>query len=237
MINTLVVDDDYRVAAINAAYVRQVDGFAVIGQAHTAAQAFAALSAVSPDLILLDLYLPDGNGLSFMRRLAERPHPRPDVLAVTAARDVASVRTAMQLGAVGYLVKPFRAASLRERLTAYRDLRRRLTAITEADQHEVDELYGLLHAPPPARMLSKGVSAPTLTRVLDAVRNAGHDLCAADVATAVGISRPTAQRYLSYLAQRNLVSMQLRYGSTGRPEHRYSTRPGEPASHQHQTGE
>ena len=221
MINTLVVDDDYRVASINAGYVRQVEGFAVIGQVHSAAQALSALEAHGPDLILLDLYLPDGNGLSLMRRLAERPHPRPDVLAVTAARDVTSIRTAMQLGAVSYLVKPFRAAALRDRLTAYRDLRQRMTAMIEADQYEVDAWYGLLHGPAPAREIPKGLSSPTLARVLDAVRTAGRDLSAVDVARAIGISRPTAQRYLSYLVQHGVLVMEPRYGNTGRPEHRY----------------
>jgi response regulator of citrate/malate metabolism len=224
MINTLVVDDDYRVAAINAAYVRQVDGFNVIGQAHTAAQTLAAVESTRPDLILLDLYLPDGNGLTVMQRLVEHPHPRPDVLAVTAARDVTSVRMAMQLGAVNYLVKPFRAAALRERLAAYRDLRRRLTSLAEADQHDVDALYGLMHAPPTTLAPPKGHSAPTLALVLDAVRDAGRDLSAAEVATSVGISRPTAQRYLSYLVQHGILRLQLRYGNTGRPEHRYTAR-------------
>jgi response regulator of citrate/malate metabolism len=222
VISTLVVDDDYRVAAINAAYVQQVDGFRMVGQAHTANQALAAVDALAPDLILLDLYLPDDSGLTVMRRLAERTHPRPDVLAVTAARDVTSIRTAMQLGAVNYLVKPFRAAVLRERLTAYRDLRQRLTSLGEADQQDVDALYGLLRSPGPQALPAKGHSAPTLALVRDAVRAAGHDMSAAEVAACVGISRPTAQRYLSYLAQHGIVALQLRYGSTGRPENRYS---------------
>jgi response regulator of citrate/malate metabolism len=222
LINTLVVDDDFRVAEINAAYVRQVDGFAVVGHAHSASRALAAVDALAPDLILLDLYLPDDSGLTVMRRLAERTHPRPDVLAVTAARDIASIRTAMQLGAVNYLVKPFRSAALRERLTAYRDLRQRLTSLSEADQQEVDTLYGLLHSPNSATLPAKGHSAPTLALVRDAVRAAGHDVSATEVAASVGISRPTAQRYLSYLAQHGIVALQLRYGNTGRPENRYS---------------
>jgi response regulator of citrate/malate metabolism len=222
VINTLVVEDDYRVAAINAAYVKQIDGFTVVAQAHTAGQALCAVDALAPDLILLDLYLPDDSGLTVMRRLAERMDPRPDVLAVTAARDVTSVRTAMQLGAVNYLVKPFRFAALRERLTAYRDLRRRLTSLSEADQQDVDALYGLLHAGGPQAPPSKGHSAPTLALVRDAVRACGHDVSAAEVAASVGISRPTAQRYLSYLTQHGMVELQLRYGCTGRPEHRYS---------------
>ena len=47
---------------------------------------------------------------------------RPDVIMITADRDITSVRTAMKLGAVGYLVKPFGSADLAERLTAYREL-------------------------------------------------------------------------------------------------------------------
>jgi response regulator of citrate/malate metabolism len=222
MISVLVVDDDFRVAAIHAGYVRQVGGFTLAGTAHSAAQALVAVDELVPDLILLDLYLPDDSGLSLMRRLAERDHPRPDVLALTAARDITSVRTAMQLGAVSYLVKPFTFATLRERLTAYRDLRRRLTALRDADQQDVDALYALLHAPALPAAPAKGHSAPTLALVRDAVRDAGRDVSAAEVAELVGISRPTAQRYLAYLAQHGIVRLQLRYGSTGRPEHRYA---------------
>ncbi len=221
MITTLIVDDDYRVAAIHAAYVARVDGFRVAGQVHTAADALTAAAESAPDLILLDLYLPDANGLTVLRRLAEHTGRRPDVLAVTAARDVHSVRSAMQLGAINYLVKPFAFAALRERLVAYRDLRARLTSLSEADQQDVDALFGLLRGPALPTQPAKGHSAPTLALVRDALRGAAPDLSAAEVATLVGISRPTAQRYLSYLVQHGVVRLQLRYGATGRPEHRY----------------
>jgi two-component system CitB family response regulator len=49
----------------------------------------------------------------------------------------------------------------------------------------------------------------------------GAPLSAAEIARKVGISRATAQRYLSALAEDGSVEIQLRYGSTGRPEHRY----------------
>jgi response regulator of citrate/malate metabolism len=221
VIDTVIVDDDYRVSAIHAAYVSQVDGYAVVAQAHTAADALAAADRLSPDLILLDFYLPDGDGISVMRRLAERPGHRPDVLAVTAARDVTSIRTAMQLGAAGYLVKPFAMAALRERLIAYRDLHERLTRLEEADQEDVDALFGLLRPSAALPRPAKGHSAPTLALVRDALREAAGDLSAAEVAAATGISRPTAQRYLSYLVDRGVVRLNLRYGVTGRPEHRY----------------
>lgn len=226
MIGTLVVDDDYRVAEIHANYVSRVAGFAVVGQAHTAAAAGAALDRLRPDLVLLDLYLPDGNGLDLVRSLDANRSYRPDFLVITAARDVPTVRDAMRLGAVHYLVKPFGFGQLREKLDAYRDLHQRISSIgaaSEADQEQVDGLYALLRTPPPLNQgaLPKRHSAPTMALVRDFVRRATDDVSAAEVAAELGISRPTAQRYLSYLARQGVVALQLRYGGPGRPEQRY----------------
>ena len=223
-IRTLVVDDDFRVARIHAAFVERTEGFEVAGVAHGAEQAIAMMDEVRPDLVLMDVYLPDGDGLGVVRTFAERPD-HPDFIIITAARDVATVRAAMQVGAVYYLVKPFGFQALHDRLASYRDLRTRMAGISEeADQSEVDALFGMLRGPAPlqAEQPSKGHSAPTLELVRNAVRAADGDISAAEVAEQVGVSRPTAQRYLTYLAQHGVVRLQLRYGATGRPEHRYT---------------
>jgi response regulator of citrate/malate metabolism len=222
MISTLVVDDDYRVAAIHAGYVERVTGFRALGTAHTAAGAWQTLHASPPDLVLLDLYLPDEHGLALMRRILNIDGPHPDIIVITAARDIRSVRTAMQLGAVHYLVKPFGFNRLAERLIAYRDMRNRLGALDdEADQDDVDTLYGLLRAAPAG---GKGFSPSTMRLVRDAVRTAQPDISATELASVLGISRPTAQRYLAQLAQQGSIEVLLRYGTTGRPEHRYRFR-------------
>jgi response regulator of citrate/malate metabolism len=188
--------------------------------AHTAAAAAEAVKQLRPDLILLDLYLPDEGGLSLLARLRDGPSPHPDVIAITAARDMASVRSAMKLGAFHYLVKPFRFSVLAERLEAYRQLWERSNRLKEADQHDVDSLFGLLRASE-AAPLPKGHSAPTLALVRDVFQAGNSELSAAEVADQVGISRPTAQRYLAHLVRSGLLELHLRYGATGRPEHRY----------------
>ena len=222
-IRTLVVDDDYRVAAVHAAYVAKVDGFQVVGQAHTAAEAVQLVDDLDPDLVLMDVFLPDGDGLNVVRGLIDR-EKHPDVIVITAARDVASVRTAIQLGAVHYLVKPFGFAALSERLQAYRRLQLRIAGLSnEADQSEVDELFGILRGSTSAgHRPEKGHSAPTLELVREAVRAATEAVSAAEVAERIGISRATAQRYLNYLERHGVVRLKLRYGTTGRPEHRYA---------------
>lgn len=218
MISTLIVEDDYHVASIHSAYVRRVRGFSVAGHASTLASALAECRRLEPTLVLLDLYLPDGHGLELLREARRFEAQRPDFLVITAARDMKSVRQAMQLGAVHYLVKPFTFAQLEERLSAYRDLQRRLERIDEAEQHEVDALYSLLRGP---TRLPKGQSGPTMVRIRELLQAATEDVSAAAIAEQIGISRSTAQRYLTELANQGKVELHLHYGATGRPEHRY----------------
>jgi response regulator of citrate/malate metabolism len=218
VISTLIVEDDYHVATIHSAYVRRVRGFSVVGHASSAASARTEIRRLTPDLVLLDLYLPDGHGLDIVRETLARKDQRPDFLVITAARDMASVRAAMQLGTVHYLVKPFSFDQLEERLIAYRDLHGRLSRINQAEQHEVDTLFGLLRGPAP---LPKGQSGPTMARIRELLEAASRDISASEIAEEVGISRSTAQRYLAELARQGKIELHLHYGTTGRPEHRY----------------
>ncbi|WP_432158098.1 response regulator [Streptomyces sp. bgisy153] len=225
MIRTLVVDDDFRVGQIHANYVRRVEGFEVVGRAATVAEALATVRALRPDLLLLDVFLPDGSGLDVLRQLSQdQGEARPDALMITADHDMSSVRAAMKLGAVGYLVKPFGSADLTERLTGYRRLHDRVDALsrtTAADQSDVDALFSAARPPAVPRSPAKGHSAHTLTAIQRAVHTAGTALSAAETAERTGVSRATAQRYLSYLVKEGSVRLELRYGTTGRPEHRY----------------
>ena len=229
MIRTLVVDDDFRVSHIHSEYVSRVAGFEVVGEAASVAGALEAVRTLHPDLLLLDIFLPDGSGLDVLRQLTgDEGGARPDALMITADRDIVSVRTAMKLGAVGYLVKPFGSPDLAERLTAYRELQHRVHALgatAETEQADVDALFSAARPPAVPRVPAKGHSAPTLTLLHQALRTAHSALSAAEAAELTGVSRATAQRYLSYLVKEGMVRLELRYGATGRPEHRYRIAP------------
>jgi response regulator of citrate/malate metabolism len=220
VIRTLVVDDDVMTASIHRSYVERVPGFEVVGEAHTGSAALDAVRQLAPDLVLLDIYLPDMSGLDVLRRLRENGSPHVDVIAVTAAKDVGTLRTAIHGGVIHYLVKPFFFDTLRERLEAYASLQGRLQRLREPEQHDIDYLFSLLRAHG-RQALPKGISAPTLALVADAVRDAGGDVSAAELAGRTGVSRGTARRYLEYLAATGAIELSLRYGSTGRPEHLY----------------
>ena len=220
MIRVAVVDDDFRIAGIHAAYVDKVDGFQVIAQAHTAAEAAAAVDRLRPDLLLLDLYLPDEHGLDLVARLRAEGHPPVDVIVITAAKDADSVRAAMQGGALHYLLKPFSFPALRDKLLSYAQMRSRLDTLHEPDQRHLDRVFGALRAPDQLTG-AKGRSAHTLEAVERLLASGGQELSAAEVAEMTGMSRATAQRYLSHLHEVGRVQIRLRYGSGGRPEHRY----------------
>ncbi|MFE7403390.1 response regulator [Streptomyces sp. NPDC057557] len=220
MIEVLVVDDDIRVAKVNAAYVSRVPGFRVAAQAHSAAEALATIEEQRVDLVLLDHYMPDRNGLTMVRELRRLGH-HTDVIMVTAARDVATVQEAMRHGALQYLVKPFTYAGLRTKLEAYATLRHTLEGGGEAEQGEVDRLFGALWAAGEPD-LPKGHSPTTAELVKQALRSAEGPLSAHEIAESAGMSRQTAQRYLKLLERTGRVRLTLRYGETGRPEHRYT---------------
>ena len=224
MIRTLIVEDDFRVAEVHRAFVERLVGFVVVGEARTAAEAIGLVQRTQPDLILLDMYLPDRSGLEVLRKLHEPGRRAVDVIAITAAKDIETLRAALQGGVLHYLVKPFQFNAFREKLESYAAAHARLTELRDVDQAEIDRIYALLRTDS-APSLPKGLSPATFALVARTVRASSADLSAVDVAKLTGISRVTSRRYLEHLARSGVVSLSMRYGSSGRPEHRYRWTP------------
>jgi len=219
-IRTLIVEDDFRVAEIHRGFLERLASFSVVGIAHTAEDALERAERDRPDLVLLDIYLPDRSGLEVLRELHATGRPPVDVIAITAANDVETLRSAFQGGVVHYLVKPFQFNAFREKLESYAALRSRLGQVREVDQQEIDELYATLRSSSGPE-LPKGLSPATLALVARTLRDSADDLSAEDVALRTGVSRVTSRRYLDRLARSGLVAVTMRYGKAGRPEHRY----------------
>lgn len=221
MIEVLIVDDDFMVAKIHKGFVERTPGFEVVGVAHNGAEALEEAARLQPDLVLLDVYLPDTTGLDLLQDLREQA-PELDVLVISAAREAETVRRALRGGIVHYLMKPFSYDDLRERLEHYQRTYVGLAATTqETDQAEVDRVFGMSRAEAP---LPKGLSAETLRLVAEKLREADVDLSAAEMAAELGLSRVSARRYLEHLSDSGKAEVRLRYGEVGRPERRYAWR-------------
>ncbi|PYI69614.1 two-component system response regulator [Arthrobacter livingstonensis] len=221
-LRVVIVEDDIAVALINREFVASHPGFTVVGEAHSGTEAVALIEKLRPDVVLLDFYLPDFSGLEVLSRLSLDRSSQLEVIAVTAARDLDSVREARAKGVRHYLVKPFMASALFERLDEVLkqfDTMRRSSRGKLLDQLSVDAIIastGGRYAPPP-----KGLSDATLQRVHIALQSAGTDLSAAELAERVGMSRVGARRYLEHLVDIGRATLTPRYGGAGRPENRY----------------
>lgn len=223
MINVLVIDDDFMVAKVHSGFVNSEPGFSVVGVAHSAEQALKCVAELEPDLALLDIYLPDGNGLDLLQKLRE-VHPELDVIVISAARELETVRKALRGGIIHYLMKPFSRDDLRERLEHYKKTYRQLggDSIQELEQADVNRLLGL--GVQQRKPLPKGCSAETMDLVEQILRSSSDSLSASETAEKLGTSRVSARRYLEYLADEGLAQVNLKYGGVGRPERLYGWR-------------
>ncbi|MDX6280776.1 MAG: hypothetical protein QOH03_1847 [Kribbellaceae bacterium] len=217
-LRVLVVEDDPVAAEAHRVYVDRLPGFVCIGLAGTAARALHVLSREQVDLVLLDMNLPDGHGLDVVRRMRAAGN-QTDVVAVTAAREVAAVQAAARIGVVQYVLKPFAFETLRDRLTAYARQRRAAEdGQVVADQDEVDRL---LH-PATSSSVPKGLAGSVLDRVVTLLGDR-EGWTAEEVAASIGTSRITARRYLEHLADQGQALRTQRYdGRSGRPKVEYS---------------
>ena len=214
----LVVDDVAAVAALHARFVQTHPQCEVVGTAASGPDAVAAIRALQPDLVLLDVHLPGFSGIDVLRAVrADAGIAQPEVIAVTAARDVETVREARILGARHYLVKPFSADDLHARIEDVLTERAVATAgAGSLDQSAVDAVM----RPAGRRSLPKGLTAQTLDLVRGALRELGT-ASAAEVGERVGLSRVSCRRYLEHIADEGGAERSLDYSTAGRPSTRY----------------
>ena len=225
MIRTLIVDDDFMVARVHAGFVAALDGFEVVGTASSGTDAIAAVERLRPDLVLLDVYLPDMTGLEVLRRLRAEGVP-VDVVVISAARDVESIRSALHGGVLHYLVKPFDRRTFEDRLREYAAVRADLAALDQARQADVDRVFaGARGGGRPVPSTPKGIAPETLELVREVLGAAGSDgLSATECSEHTGLARVSARRYLEQLVAQEEADVRQRYGTAGRPERRFTLR-------------
>ena len=216
----LIVEDDKDVARVTRGFVERHPDFAVIAEAATGRAALEAIFTFKPDLVLLDIYLPDTTGIAVLRAARARGYAG-EVVAVTAASEVETVRRARQLGVRHYLVKPFTMSAMHERLDAVNQslAREQVLTMTELSQGDIDRL--LTDSRAPVSTPSDG-SSITLDRVAEALAGVDGSASAIEIAAATGLSRVSARRYLQRLVDAGRADVEPRYGSAGRPEMRYT---------------
>lgn len=229
MIKVLIVEDDPMVAKFNRRYLEQVEGFELQAVASSVPQALKVLEEREIDLILLDIYMPGLNGLELLSEIRNK-RKGVDVIVISAACDMQSVRTAFQYGAVDYLIKPFEFERFLEALASYREEALFIKDQATVSQEELDKL--ILHKDNKQRCapgslpadLPKGLARTTLKMIWETIRKLdGEAVTTEELAQQAGISRVSMRKYLSFLAEIGVLDTELVYGPIGRPryQHRY----------------
>ncbi|WP_122034036.1 response regulator [Aliivibrio sp. EL58] len=217
-IKIVIVEDDIGIAEIHRRNLDKIDYVEVIGIAASKEEATTLFDVLNPDLVLLDIYLPDGNGLDILRELRQK-ESSPDVILITADRDVNTLQEAMRGGVVDYLLKPVIFSRLEESINKYLSQKEQFINRVDIDQTMVDAMLHSTTTTPVAR-LPKGIDSVTLEKVRQLFVNE-KQLTADQAGELIGVSRTTARRYLEYLISSGELSADLSYGSVGRPERTY----------------
>ncbi|MCH2271510.1 MAG: response regulator [SAR324 cluster bacterium] len=225
-LRVLIIDDDVRIAEIHQRYVEKTEGFEVVGIANTLEDAQMQLDILEPDLLLLDIFFPEGNGLEFLKQ-TRLQGKQVDVIPITAAKEVHLFNEALHGGVFDYILKPVVLSRFQTTLQRYRQTKNQLSNIDQLDQLEVDRA---LHAGSSSdfhesQELPKGIDGLTLEKVKQ-VFASGKDssLTSEEVASNIGASRTTVRRYLEFLVSQNILDVDVSYGGVGRPERRYFLR-------------
>ncbi len=222
-IKVLIVDDDPKIAEIHRHFTEKIDGFSVCGIASTLEDAEKMSDLFEPDLILLDLYFPEGLGLEILWKLRAR-RQQTDVILITAARENEPLQEAMRGGIFDYIIKPVMFARFEEALERFRRHRQQFSQNAPLDQQDVDRLLHPYQQKQPGEPITpKGIDPLTLKKIelIFSEETEEEGFSAEEVGERTGVSRTTARRYLEYLTTTGRLRAELVYGAVGRPERRY----------------
>jgi DNA-binding response OmpR family regulator len=151
----LVVDDEPTIGDVVSRYLQRAGYDTVIAQ--TGSRALEEAAADRPDVVVLDLMLPDIDGLEVMRRLRSNERARTAIILLTARGEESDRVIGLRLGADDYVVKPFSPAELVARVDAM------LRRLDPAPEHQPPLRFGALQIDPGARTVEVYGSPVELT--------------------------------------------------------------------------
>ncbi|GMQ46642.1 response regulator [Vibrio sp. 10N] len=217
----MIIEDDLKIAELHRRYLEQMGGFDVVGIATSKLEAELQLEVLEPDLVMLDVYLPDGTGIEILGHIRGL-NQKCDVILITAARDVETLQHAMRGGVIDYLLKPVMFPRLEAALKKYQKRTEQLHHADDLNQSLVDEMMqqGNSAENNSEQRLPKGIDGVTLEKIRGLFKQDSR-FTADEAGESIGASRTTARRYLEFLISTGELEADVNYGTVGRPERCY----------------
>lgn len=222
MLKILIVEDDPMVAQINSQFIEKIDPQASVEIAQNVTEAMAVLEAKEIGLLLLDIYMPEENGLNFLKYVREQGY-KVDAILITAASDVDDIQTAFRYGAVDYLIKPFEFERFKKSLLKYKQGQNFFNENRNLKQADIDAelLSKKIIEHEMDLKLPKGVTKETLHMLIEKMNDfEKNEFSTDDISKAVNISRVSVRKYLKFLTDIDVLEESLTYG-IGRPIYFY----------------
>ncbi|MBY0595982.1 response regulator [Bacillus bingmayongensis] len=219
-IKVLLVEDDPMVQEVNKEFIRSVKGFQVVAVASNGEEGINLVQKINPDLVILDIFMPKKDGIKVLQEFRKQ-ELEIDVIVVSAAKDRETIKLMLQNGAIDYIIKPFKLYRIQQALEKYRQYRMSLKESGAISQEQLDLLLYSGRSKKTSTNLPKGLNEFTLNEIKDYVKKQDEPRSAEEVASAIGIARVTARRYLDYLEKNGLIRLAVQYGGVGRPINRY----------------
>ncbi|MGJ5711054.1 two-component system response regulator DcuR [Staphylococcus equorum] len=225
MLNILIVEDDPMVAQINQQFIKKIDDQTSVDIASNVKEAIKHIENKEIDLLLLDIYMPEENGLTFLKYIREQGY-KIDAILITAATDVEEIQTAFRYGAVDYLIKPFDFERFQQSLLRYKKGLTFFNKTSSINQTDIDAEF--LNKEVVDRdselKLPKGVTEATLQVIIDKMKSfEENEFSTDDISKRVNISRVSVRKYLKFLTDIEVLEESLNYG-IGRPINFYKVK-------------
>ncbi|MFS1511457.1 response regulator [Chengkuizengella sp. SCS-71B] len=221
-IRVFIVEDDLKIAEINRRFTEKIPGYEVCGISTNLTEAKEMIDILHPDLVLLDIYFADGNGIDLLWFIRQQ-YRNTDVIMITAAKEVERVQSAIRGGAIDYIIKPIIFQRFQQTLEKYKSYKEQISTMSHVDQQQVDHLFDTVHkqTKPSEYLIPKGIDPITLDKIKNHIKHEVNGITAEQLGKKIGVSRTTSRRYLEYMVSIGEVRAELTYGSVGRPERRY----------------
>ena len=207
----LIIEDDPMVAMIHKEYFKRKELTDDLNHVTSLEAAKDYLKKNKVDLIVLDNYLTDGQGVEFLPELKGYP-----IIMITAANDVQTVEAALSNGVVDYLVKPFTYERFSQAIDKVQDYVNLLSK-EKINQDLIDDYLNSGRVDEEEDSLPKGLSRITLKKVIEAIQQQNTGFTTQQIADILDISRITIRKYLNHLVNINVLSEDAEYYTSGRP--------------------
>ena len=216
MYKVLIVEDDPMIAEINKGFLNKQNSLQCIGVAKGDLEVFEYMARFRVDLILMDIYLKNSNGVEILKKLRENGF-LTDIIFISADNANNTLKEVFAYGGLDFLIKPY--TQERFDLAIDKFLKKSNLLDNEMIAQKGIDNFNIIKE---KSELPKGISQNTLNKILQFLSENPYMFWSAKtLAQEMAISEVTLNKYLKHLAETGRLAVKTSYGRVGRPENYY----------------